>query len=88
MKKADDWFGLFSEQAANLYGSDFYLDANGREVEVTCLGVDESEYNWPDTVVRGRLSRWVRYGRTNTVPLRSKSAEHPGRNRKPEGEQR
>ncbi len=66
---ADDRDGLFSEQAAALYGSDFYWDVQGREVEVTCLGVDAADYNWPDKIVLGRLYGWIRCGRPNTVPL-------------------
>ena len=71
MIEADDWAAYFRERSARQYGSDFYLDENGREVEATCLGVDPDDYRWPDKVSLGRVVKFVRRGRVGTVGFAS-----------------
>ena len=65
MDKSKIYMALFSAKAAELYGTAFYKNAEGKEIEVTAvmpLGT-EKEYNWQDTVNRGKVVEWVRDGR-------------------------
>ena len=58
-------YAYFSAAAAALFGSSIYLDCDGEEVEVTCVGKDLIEdglYLWPDRKSTKPVVRWLRHG--------------------------
>lgn len=57
---------VFSEQAANTFGSSIYLNPDGKEVEVTNVYSSEENdnYNWVDKVYVGEVKTWLRQGRS------------------------
>lgn len=63
---------LFSEQAANQFGSFIYSTPDGREVEVTNVYPSEGAepmYGWADKVHVGEVKEWLRKGRLGTFPV-------------------
>lgn len=77
-------FGYFSEDAAELFGTYFYIDATGKEVEVTQVfnvkANGDAEYHWSDRKCVGEVKELVRYGREpirfdrNGIPRLGKKA--------------
>ena len=60
----------YSPTAARLHGSSIYRDANGSEIEVTGVEPrleDTGTYGWPDEVVVGPVTEWVRRGQIGTL---------------------
>lgn len=56
--------GIYSSEAACLYGTSIYLTPEGKEVHVTCV-MSEGEilkYNWADKVIIGPVTDYVRRG--------------------------
>jgi len=60
-------FGYFSQDAAELFGTYFYVNTDGKEVEVTQVfnikSNGESEYHWADRQCVGEVKELVRFGR-------------------------
>jgi hypothetical protein len=62
-------YAYFSAAAAALCGSSIYLNCDGEEIEVTCVGKDLIEdgfYLWPDRKSLKPVVRWLRKGRTGS----------------------
>lgn len=58
-------YGYYSEKGAEVGGTCFYLTPEGKEVEVSCAGLDRegTGYMWPDKVFVGEITEYVRQGR-------------------------
>jgi len=60
MNESTIFHAWFSEKAETSYGSFVYLDENGNQVVVTCVARNKDlEYNWPDKVYRGIVTKPV-----------------------------
>jgi len=57
------WHGYYSVKAAKLFGTITYLDAHGREVEITAKyrtkEIAEKNYMWDDKVYVGLVVKFV-----------------------------
>ena len=57
-------FGFYSEEASKRFGSVFWIDSEGKEVEITAvLNSRDSEYGFKDKVFVGVVVRYSRQGR-------------------------
>lgn len=67
--------GVFSREAVEIgHSTSIYLHVDGHEVEVTFVGDNPDDYKWPDKVVVGEVTKWVRVGCLDTSDvLRIKS---------------
>ena len=64
--------GFFSNIAAGLFGTVFYLREDGTEVEVTAVYENvDVDYNYPDVEYRGVVTDYNRTGRDGNVIRRS-----------------
>lgn len=62
-------YGLFSEQAANEFGSSIFLTPDGKEVEVTFVYTTDgfsADYGFADKVFVGQVTEFLRKGRIPT----------------------
>ena len=66
--------GYYSKIASESYGSCFYSDTNGKEVEVTGVynSVEQAEemYKWADKVCVGEVVKYLREGALKPGNLR------------------
>ena len=58
--------GWYSSDAAKLFGTYIYLTADGGQVEVTNVGPGHN-YNWPDKVMVGYVTYWLRKGKSGSI---------------------
>ena len=70
MNKSIEFVGVYSKNAANIFGTSLYFDIDGNEIEVTGVCRKEAltqslfEYDWPDKkVVSTKLVEFCRLGR-------------------------
>lgn len=71
MEKEEKFIGYYSAKAA-VYGTCFYLNAAGEEIEVTavCKPGKEENYAWQDKVCLGEVGKWIRVGRPRYNPYK------------------
>ncbi len=60
VERRTSWFSQQSVDSGS--GSNFYVRADGTEVEVTAVNMRASDYEWPDKEDRGEVTRWSRTG--------------------------
>lgn len=59
--------GMYSEEAAKLYGTHIYSTPSGGLMEVCSVDSKYPEgYNWPDAQNCGPVDKWIRKGRTGS----------------------
>ncbi|WP_457091412.1 hypothetical protein [Microvirga sp. P5_D2] len=62
---SDRWIALYSAEAAQTFGTTFWVAEDGREIECTAVfpvGSDLSTYEWEDKVDLGEVIKWSRPG--------------------------
>lgn len=65
-------YGWFSEQAKELYGSTIYMDATGKQFEITLVSSTEdygSKYLWPDKVFLGEVGEFLCHSSKGSAKL-------------------
>jgi hypothetical protein len=60
-------YGLYSEKAAEKFGTFIYSTPTGKEVEITCITKRKylwaRDYKWTDTKFIGQVTNFVKTGR-------------------------
>lgn len=55
--------GMFSAQAAELFGTTIWSGLNGQEIEITAFYYP-SKYKWNDKIIVGPADRYIRQGKS------------------------
>lgn len=61
-------YGVYSQAASEQFGTVIYKGVNGSEVSVTAVYSDKEspDYKWPDKVLIGEVTQFVRQGRPSS----------------------
>jgi hypothetical protein len=61
-------YGVYSQQAAEQFGTFIYRRPDDSEVEITAVykQLNDPVYGWPDAVWIGEVTKYIRVGRVNT----------------------